>query len=75
MENIVEIYKLNDVTIEIAATPSGYDVIFRRDNITRHIMQNVELSSAYAFVAGFMYDRVKFMELTSNSLGVLSLWN
>ena len=67
MENVVEIYKLKDETIELVATPSGYDVIYSRDNITRHIMQNVELSSAYAFVAGFMYSRVKFMELTSNS--------
>ena len=67
MDNIIEKYKLNEVTIEIAATPRGYDVIYSRDNITRHIMQNVELSSAYAFVAGYMYGRVKFMELTSNS--------
>lgn len=67
MDNIIENYKLNDVTIEIAATPRGYDVIYSRVNITRHIMQNVELSSAYAFVAGYMYDRVKFIELTSIS--------
>ena len=66
-KRIVEKYKLNQISIEIVSTPSGYDVIYIRDNITRHIMQNVELSSAYAFVAGFMYSRVKFMELTSNS--------
>ena len=57
MENVVEIYKLKDETIELVATPSGYDVIYRRDNRTRHFMQNVDLSSAYAFVAGFMYNR------------------
>lgn len=56
-KRIVEKYKLNDETIEIVSTPSGYDVIYRRDNITRHIMQNVDLSSAYAYVAGFMYNR------------------
>ena len=67
MENVVEIYKLNGETIEIVATSSGYDVIYRRDNITHHFMQNVDLRSAYAFVAEFMYSRVKFMELTSNS--------
>lgn len=67
MDNIIEKYKLNDETIELVATPSGYDVIYHRDNRTHHFMQNVELSSAYAFVAGFMYSRVKFMELTSNS--------
>ena len=67
MKNVVERYKLNAFTMEIVSTPSGYDVIYSRDNITHHIMQNVELSSAYAFVAGFMYSRVKFMELTSNS--------
>lgn len=57
MENVVEIYKLNGETIEIVATSSGYDVIYRRDNRARHFMQNVDLSSAYAFVAGFMYNR------------------
>ena len=67
MDNIIEKYKLNALTMEIVSTPMGYDVIYSRDNITRHILQNVELSSAYAFVAGFMYSRVKFMELTSNS--------
>lgn len=65
--NVVEKYKLNAFTMEIVSTPSGYGVIYSRDNITHHILQNVELSSAYAFVAGFMYSRVKFMELTSNS--------
>lgn len=57
MEDVVEIFKLKDETIEIVATPSGYDVIYRRDNRTRHFMQNVDLSSAFAFVAGFMYNR------------------
>ena len=57
MKNVVETYKLKDETIELVAKPSGYDVIYRRDNRTRHFMQNVDLSSAYAFVAGFMYNR------------------
>lgn len=59
MENVFEIYKLNGETIEIVATSSGYDVIYRRDNRAHHFnfMQNVDLCSAYAFVAGFLYNR------------------
>ena len=64
MENVVERYKLNALTLEIVPTHSGYDVIYSKDNKIRHILQNVELSSAYAYVAGFMYS---LMELTSNS--------
>ena len=62
MKNIVERYELNDTVIEIEVSSHGFDVICHWHNKTEHFLNDVSLATAYAFVAGFMYDRVKLME-------------
>ena len=62
MGNVVEKYKLNDVTMEIVSNPIGYDVIYRQEKRNCYFLKNAELSVAYAFVAGFLYNRIKLME-------------
>ena len=58
MENVVERYKLlNDVTMEIVSTHNGYDVIYRQEKRTYYFLKNAELTAAYTFVAGFLYNR------------------
>ena len=58
MENVVERYKLlNGVTMEIVSTHNGYDVIYRQEKRTCYFLKNAEPIAAYAFVAGFLYNR------------------
>lgn len=64
---ILERYKLNDIIIGIVKSTRDYDVIYVRDNKLGYFIRRADLSAAYAFVAGYMYNRVKLMELTSNS--------
>lgn len=58
MENVFDrYYLLNNETIEIVSTHNGYDDIYRQDKRTHYFLKNAELIEAYAFVAGFMYNR------------------
>lgn len=59
MGKILERYELSDIIIEIVKSKHGYDIIYIRSNNTGYFMQNVALSDAYAFVAGYMYNRAR----------------
>ena len=61
MNKIVERFKLKDVTIEIVATTTAYDVIYHIEHETGYFIKSEPMAVAYAFVAGFMYNRVKAM--------------
>ena len=54
-KRIVEKYKLNKFTVEIEETPHGYDVIYRSFNDSHHILKDVSLADAYAYIAGYFY--------------------
>lgn len=62
MNKIVERFDLKDVTIEIAATTTAYDVIYHTEHESGYIIKSEPMAVAYAFVAGFMYNRLKMME-------------
>lgn len=68
-KRIVEKYKLNQITIEIEETPHGYDVIYRSFINSKHLLKDVSLTEAYAYIAGYFYSLVTNLkvELTSNS--------
>lgn len=59
---ILERYEFSDIIIEIVKSKCGYDIIYICGNNTGHFMKNAPLCDAYAFVAGYMYKRVKLME-------------
>ena len=59
MGKILERYELSNIIIEIVKSRHGYDIIYIRDNNTGYFMRNVPLCDAYAFVAGYMYNRAR----------------
>lgn len=57
-KRIVDIYKFNGFTMEIVSTPSGYDVIYCSFNNSKHLIKDVSLADAYAYIAGYFYSLV-----------------
>lgn len=58
-DKILARYELSNIIIEIVKSAHGYDITYNRNNNTGYFMQNVALSEAYAFVAGYMYNRAR----------------
>ena len=61
-KRIVEKYKLNQITIEIEETSHGYDVNYRSFNNIKHLLKDVSLADAYAYIAGYFYSLVTVFE-------------
>lgn len=64
-KRIVDIYKFNAFTIKIVSTPSGYDVIYSSYssfNNSKHLLKDVSLEDAYAYIAGYFYSLVTIFE-------------
>ena len=57
-KRIVEKYKLNQISIEIEETLHGYDVIYCSFNNSKHLIKDVSLADAYAYIAGYFYSLV-----------------
>ena len=65
-KRIVEKYKFNQISIEIEETSHGYDVIYHSFNKSKHLLKDVSMADAYAYIAGYFYSLLRYLKAGFN---------